>query len=92
MSEEERESIGREYLGVSEEPGVLGAAQLQPAETATTVRVENGKTLTTDGPFANTKEVLGGLYLLEADNLDGCSSSPPGSRRRGWAARSRCGR
>jgi hypothetical protein len=49
---------------------VLGAEQLQPAESATTVRVEDGKTLTTDGPFADSKEILGGLYLLEADNLD----------------------
>jgi hypothetical protein len=70
FSEEERESILGEYLALLQEPGVLGAEQLQPAESATTVRVENGKTLTTDGPFADTKEVLGGLYLLEADDLD----------------------
>jgi len=70
FSQEERESIVGEYLALLREPGVLGAEQLQPAESATTVRVENGKTLTTDGPFANTKEVLGGLYLLEADDLD----------------------
>jgi hypothetical protein len=70
FSHEERESILGEYLALLQEPGVLGAEQLQPAESATTVRVENGKTLTTDGPFADTKEVLGGLYLLEADDLD----------------------
>jgi hypothetical protein len=70
FSQEERESILGEYLALLQEPGVLGAEQLQPAESATTVRVENGKTLTTDGPFADTKEVLGGLYLLEADDLD----------------------
>lgn len=46
-------------------PGALGAAQLQPPESATTVRVEDGRTLTTDGPFANTKEVLGGVFLFE---------------------------
>ena len=51
-------------------PATLGGAQLQPAETATTVRVEDGRTLTTDGPFAETKEVLGGYYLIEADDLD----------------------
>ncbi len=51
-------------------PGVTGGAQLQPPTTATTVRVEDGKTLTTDGPFAETKEVLGGYYLVEADDLD----------------------
>ena len=70
LSEEERASILGEYLALLQEPGVLGAEQLQPPESATTVRVQDGKTLTTDGPFANTKEILGGLYLLEADNLD----------------------
>jgi hypothetical protein len=53
-----------------DEPGVLGAEQLQPPESATTVREQDGKTLTTDGPFADTKEILGGIYLLEADDLD----------------------
>jgi hypothetical protein len=49
---------------------VIGGDQLQPSETATTVRVEDGRTLTTDGPFVDTKEVLGGYYLYEADDLD----------------------
>jgi hypothetical protein len=70
FSAEEQRSIVGEYMALLEEPGVLGAAQLQPAESATTIRMENGKTLTTDGPFANTKEILGGLYLFEADDLD----------------------
>jgi hypothetical protein len=70
LSEEERRSIFNEYVALVDEPGVLDTAQLQPAESATTVRVENGRTLTTDGPFANTKEILGGFYLFEADNLD----------------------
>ena len=69
-SEEERDSILREYLALTQEPGALGSAQLQPPESATTVRVEDGRTLTTDGPFANTKEFLGGLYLFEAEDLD----------------------
>jgi hypothetical protein len=43
---------------------------LQPTTTATTVRVRDGKTLTTDGPFAETREQLGGYYLIEAKNLD----------------------
>ena len=51
-------------------PGAPSAVQLQPAETATCVRVAGGRTLMTDGPFADTKEVLGGLYLVEAANLD----------------------
>src|SRR5215468_8085206 len=70
FSEEEQRSILGEYLALLEEPGVLGSAQLQPPESATTVRVEDGRTLTTDGPFANTKEFLGGLYLFEAQDLD----------------------
>jgi hypothetical protein len=48
----------------------LGGAPLQPTSTATTVRVRDGELLTTDGPFAETKEQLGGYYLLECDNLD----------------------
>jgi hypothetical protein len=70
LPEEEQRSILGEYLALVQEPGVFGAEQLQPAESATTVRVEDGKTLTTDGPFADSKEILGGLYLLEAENLD----------------------
>jgi hypothetical protein len=69
-SEAEQQAILGEYYAISETPGVTGGNQLQPADTATTVRVENGETLTTDGPFATTKEVLGGYYLLEADDLD----------------------
>jgi hypothetical protein len=71
LPEEERESIRREYLALAEEHGVLGAEGLQHPESATTVRVQDGRTLITDGPFADSKEFLGGLYLLEADNLDG---------------------
>lgn len=70
LPEEEQRSIVGEYMALVQEPGVFGAAQLQPPESATTVRVEGGKTLTTDGPFADTKEILGGIYLLEADDLD----------------------
>ena len=70
MSEDEQKAIVAEYFAISDEPGTLGGAQLQPAETATTVRVEDGRALTTDGPFAETKEVLGGYYLIEADDLD----------------------
>jgi len=48
----------------------LGGEALQPIRTATTVRVRNGKTQTTDGPFAETREQLGGYYLIEAKDLD----------------------
>ena len=70
LSEPEQRSILGEYLALAQEPGVLGSEQLQPPETATTVRLEDGNALVTDGPFANTKEILGGYYVLEADNLD----------------------
>ena len=49
---------------------LVGANQLQPADTATTVRVRNDETLVTDGPFIETKEVLGGYYLIEVESLD----------------------
>lgn len=49
---------------------LVASEALHPVATATTVRVRDGKTLTTDGPFAETKEVLGGFYLLDCKNLD----------------------
>jgi hypothetical protein len=57
-------------MRVSESPGIVGGSQLQSATTATTVRVLNGRTMTTDGPFVETKEMLGGFYLFEAGDLD----------------------
>ncbi len=70
LSEPEKDAVTQEYLAISGEPGVLAGAQLHPVETATTVRVKDGRALTTDGPFAETKEALGGYYLLEAPDLD----------------------
>ena len=74
MPEDERNAIYGEYTKFTEDvqsAGILvGANQLQPAGTATVVHVEDGKTLTTDGPFAETKEVLGGYYLIDVDTLD----------------------
>lgn len=70
LSEAEKSSVMGEYLALNQYPGVTGGAQLQPPSTATTVRVQDGRTLTTDGPFAETKEALGGYYLLEASDLD----------------------
>jgi hypothetical protein len=70
VPEEERETIVGEYLALLEEPGVFGAEQLQPPDDATTVRVNDGQTLVTDGPFANTKEILGGVYLVDVEDLD----------------------
>ena len=70
LSEEEQNAVFGEYMAISDQPDVIGGDQLQPTDTATTVRVADGETLTTDGPFSETKEVLGGYYMLEADNLD----------------------
>ena len=70
MSGEEQARIHGQYMAVRDEQGVLGGEQLGPIDNATTVRVDDGRTLVTDGPFADTKEVFGGFYLLDADNLD----------------------
>jgi hypothetical protein len=70
LSPAEQEALSAEYWALRNEPGVLGGAALQPVTTATTVRLADGKPLVTDGPFADTKEVFGGYYLLEAENLD----------------------
>jgi hypothetical protein len=71
LSEERQAAISAEYFALAEADGMLGGAQLQPAATATTVRVNgNGEALMTDGPFPTTKEVLGGYYLFEADDID----------------------
>jgi hypothetical protein len=70
LSEEERSSVYRDYGAVNETPGVSSGLQLQPAEAAITVRVEDGKKTTTDGPFVATKQALGGYLLFECDDLD----------------------
>lgn len=70
LSEEEQAAVSGEYFAIAEESGVVGGAHLRPADTATTVRVRDGKILTTDGPFIEAKEALGGYYLYEADDLD----------------------
>jgi hypothetical protein len=66
----QRRAVSGEYLRLRQDPRVVDGAQLKPVETATTVRVEDGETLITDGPFADTREVFGGFYLLEADDID----------------------
>lgn len=59
-----------EYGAITTDAAVRGGEQLQPVDTATTVRVADGQTLVTDGPFAATKEVLGGFYLIDVPDLD----------------------
>jgi hypothetical protein len=70
LSPEEAKAVSAEYFAISDDPRVYGGDQLAPVETATTVRVNGSGTLTTDGPFADTKEVLGGFYLVDAEDLD----------------------
>jgi hypothetical protein len=70
LSDAEREAVYADYSALADDARCVGAAQLQPAETATSVRVVGGRTLMTDGPFADTKEVLGGFCLVEAADLD----------------------
>jgi hypothetical protein len=71
LSEDEQQAVYRDYQAINETPGVTpGDLQLQPPTAATTVRVEDGKTLTTDGPFVAVKEALGGWLVFEADDLD----------------------
>ena len=70
LPEDERNAIYSAYKAIGETPGVSPGLQLQPPETATTVRVQDGRTLTTDGPFVELKEAIGGYLLFEADDLD----------------------
>jgi hypothetical protein len=90
LSEAEMNKVFADYMQYSKDlaaAGCLrGGAALQPIATATTVRVRGGKTATTDGPFAETKEQLGGYYIIDVANLDDaikwaakCPGAPTGS-------------
>ena len=70
LPDAEREAVLAEFSALVDDARCVASAQLQPVETATCVRVAGGRTLMTDGPFADTKEVLGGFCLVEAANLD----------------------
>jgi hypothetical protein len=70
LSAEEQKQISDDYQAINATPGVTPGLWLQPPETATTVRVQDGRTLTTDGPFVEIKEALGGYLVFEADDLD----------------------
>jgi hypothetical protein len=70
LSEDEQNAVFADYKAINETPGVTPGLQLSDPETATTVQVQDGKTLTTDGPFVEIKEAIGGYLLLEADDLD----------------------
>jgi hypothetical protein len=70
LPDEEKQAVYRDYMALNETPGVTPGVRMQAPETATTVRVEGGKTLTTDGPFVEIKEAIGGYLFFEADDLD----------------------
>jgi len=74
LSEDERQAVRREYSRLTSDlraqEKLVGGDELRPVATATSVQVRNGDTIVSDGPFAETKEALGGYYLVEADSLD----------------------
>lgn len=74
MSEADQKKLMDDYWAYSEElqkaKAFIAGEALQPTQTATSVQVRDGKTLTTDGPFAETKEQLGGFYIVDAKDLD----------------------
>ena len=74
LSEEEQRAVIEEYLALSaelrERGAYVGANRLAPTSTASTVRVRDGQEVVTDGPFAETKEQLGGYYLIDVETLD----------------------
>ena len=70
LSEDEQKQVFADYQALNQTPGVTPGEELAAPETATTVRVQDGRTLTTDGPFVETKEALGGYLFFEADDLD----------------------
>jgi hypothetical protein len=70
LPDAERAAVRAEFSALAQDARCVDRVQLQPVEMATSVRVAGGRTLVTDGPFADTKEALGGVYLVEAASLD----------------------
>ena len=70
LPKEEQERVFADYQAINQTPGVTPGMQMEEPETATTVRVNDGETLVTDGPFVAVKEALGGYLFFEADDLD----------------------
>src|SRR5687767_32680 len=71
LSSDEQNAVYADYQAVNQTPGVTPGLWMESPELATTVRVDDGRTLTTDGPFVAVKEALGGYLIFEADDLDG---------------------
>jgi hypothetical protein len=70
LSEDDKRSIGAEYAAINDAPGITPGFPLGLPRDATTVRVNDAKTLTTDGPFVGIEEAVGGWYVYEADDRD----------------------
>ena len=70
LSEDEQKAVFADYQAINQTPGVTPGVGLDAQETATTVRVQDGKTLSTDGPFVELKEAVAGYLVYEADDLD----------------------
>jgi hypothetical protein len=70
LSDEERQGSIQRYMDFSQRDEVVGGAELQPTDSATTIRVRNGDRLVTDGPYAEVKEAVGGFFILECDSID----------------------
>ena len=90
LSEDEQKAVYADYQAINQTPGVTPGLGLDAPETATTVRVQDGKTLTTDGPFVEIKEAIGGYYLVEAGRhpTSGRISIAPPRRAAGMRAAS----
>ena len=71
LSQDEQNAVYAAYGEINNNRNITPGVGMAQPETATTVRVDNGATLTTDGPFAELKEAIGGFFVLEADDLDG---------------------
>jgi hypothetical protein len=87
LPEEEQHDVYAAYQAINETPGVTPGLWMQSPESATTVRVEDGKTLVTDGPFVELKEAVGGYLVYEADDLDAAielAARIPAARYGGW--------
>lgn len=70
LTDAEQQQLAADYGALNSDPRVTPGVWMKPADMATAVRIQDGKPLITDGPFADSKEVLGGYFLLQADNID----------------------
>lgn len=70
LTDEEKGQIYADYQALNETPGVTSGEAMQAPESATTIRVADGRVLTTDGPFAELKDAIGGWFLYEGEDLD----------------------